>query len=59
MMCYVQCYVQMRALDKGAKKSALEVKSKIKDMESMQNFFQWLEQVRSVRGETYWREGGC
>lgn len=49
----------MRALDKGAKKSALEVKSKIKDMESMQNFFQWLEQVRSVRGETYWREGGC
>lgn len=55
----MQCYVQMRALDKGAKKSALEVKSKIKDMESMQNFFQWLEQVRSVRGETYWREGGC
>ncbi len=56
----MQCtFVQMRALDKGAKKSALEVKSKIKDIESMQIFFQWLEQVRSVRGETYWREGGC
>lgn len=51
--------VKMRALEEGAKKSALEVKSKIKDIESMQNFFQLLEEVRSMRGEAHWRAGEC
>ena len=49
----------MRALDEGAKKSVSEVKTKIKDMENMQIFFQRLGEVRSMRGEVYWKAGEC
>lgn len=53
------CNAQMRSLEEGAKKSASEVKTKIKDMESMQMFFQRLGEVRSMKGEAYWKAGEC